>query len=408
MAIFSGHKVYSSAQSDKVNAQLLSEGLSNSNVSQSDDSRLSVLVVAVGKTAGNVLHDLTNIGFNQYEGGLSNDFSESVKPEFSFIDAEFIGGSDTLLWHHKLENILKAPMLGVSYLNETEDVSWKRYDYEDKYQDTLKNSLIINNLDNESAKRLAEESAAREVEREFKRRVRNFIYNNNRFNKNQVVLFIYDVSDMSARRLIKPLLLSAKNNNVNTTFAISLQSYTPNLASTNPALHREMHRYARIGERYADYSQQFLGRVEKYRGNNPFVNDWLSANMSFDSNVGKIKNIIDVMLTLTSGSSLIATEICDFNTIFKGYCSHGFTLSKHEGNITDSIEQLVEGVGNTHSNKPTLHMLVNVVFGSPMSLDYIDDLLNSLQNRCGSVDISLCTKSASVKPNKIQITLMSV
>lgn len=408
MAIFSGHKVYSSAQSDEVNAQLLSEGLSNSNVSQSDDSRLSVLVVAVGKTAGNVLHDLTNIGFNQYEGGLSNDFSESVKPEFSFIDAEFIGGSDTLLWHHKLENILKSPMLGVSYLNETEDVSWKRYDYEDKYQDTLKNSLIINNLDNESAKRLAEESAAREVEREFKRRVRNFIYNNNRFNKNQVVLFIYDVSDMSARRLIKPLLLSAKNNNVNTTFAISLQSYTPNLASTNPALHREMHRYARIGERYADYSQQFLGRVEKYRGNNPFVNDWLSANMSFDSNVGKIKNIIDVMLTLTSGSSLIAAEICDFNTIFKGYCSNGFALSAYEGDIVKPIDQVVEKIGNIHSSKPILHLLVNVVIGSLMSLQDIERINASFENQFGYVNILLYSHSDSVDPNKIQITVMSV
>lgn len=403
MAILTGRQAFSLTQfSETLSAKSISNNL-HSNVSIYDESSISVQVIAVGMAAGRVLNQLKKNGFNQYD--------DSVEPEFSFVDAYYTDNVYKFHWQHELSDDLQWH--NYEQVNEAKAKSWERYGHNHSFfQFAIRNDLRYKELDSETAERLAKSSIFSEAKTNHDCHADGFIESNNKFNENQIVIFIYDVSDQAARRLIKPLLVNAKKNDVHTTFAISLRSYIPNLPGSNPELFREMYHYSRIGERYADYTQQFVGRVDKkYTGGNIFVNNWVTENMDADNIDSKIKSIIDVMVSLARPSGFISAEICDFNTVFKGYGSSGFKITTHEDNISQPIEKVVDNICDHHpirSVKPVMNMLVHVVTGDSISLNYVEDITTLLHDKYGYLSIVLHTKSNSIARNKVQVTFMSV
>jgi hypothetical protein len=151
--------------------------------------------------------------------------------------------------------------------------------------------------------------------------------------------------------------------------------------------------------------------VKKYTGGNAFVNDWVSENMAADNIDSKIKSIIDIIVSLARPSGFISAEICDFNTVFKGYGSSGFKISTHEDNIYQPIEKLVDNICYGHPIRPVtpvMNMLIHVVTGKSISLNYIEDITTRLHDKYGCLSIVLHTKSHSIDRNRVQVTLMSV
>ena len=362
-----------------------------------------LLILGIGQSAGKFLQDLKKTKLDQYKNSMTGQKSPEIN--YSFVDACFPVDTANFYWHHDFPQDLNWNTH--DYVNEIEEMSWKKY----KSRHEWDVPDFLNQLDHETTSRLHNSNAIMHSEIQFDHDVEDFIAENHRFNNGQIVIIIYDVSDQAARRLIKPLLLSAKRNRVDLTFSICLRSFIPNLSSSNNVLFREMYYSSRQGEKYADFDMQFFARALTINKNRHSINDWHTGYEPFQSPIDKTKGFIDAISSLHGGTSLISADIADLWTCFHGYKSTGFTVSTYEGKTTESGSLIAERACQQHSiqpHKPVLRMLVNIVVNQTQPLAFYEDILSSISNRLGDTSVALINSSENLSEDTVQLTLISV
>ena len=402
--LITSSKLYSANKLDETDTKTQSSKLSDS-YNHEDSSTPSIVLLGAGQSAGRILHDLNRIKLDQYNNSMTGQQSSEI--EYSFIDACFPANTAQFYWRHDFPEELSWHTY--DYINETEEISLSKYKVTDEVETNLPE--FLNRLAPETAARLGATDAAMRTEMQFDRDVYTFIENNHKFRKNQIVVFIYDVFDQSARRLIKPLLKCAKENDVYMSFSISLRPYVPNLSTSDTELFHEIYRSSRLGERYADFHQLFRGRPIKHRHNKQYINDWYSGYDLYESPVDKIKCIIDAISSLSGSTSLIASEVCDFTDCFKGFSSAGLIISKYDSNPNEGGSSIAKNICDIHrrqSHNPVFRMLINIVGAQSHALEFYDDIITSIDNNLGCVYLPMINFNENLKDNTAQVTIIAI